>query len=142
MSDSLLDVLHECAKKYRENEEKRVREIKEKANKRKAEKKTPKKKRSRKKKDEPKLPDGKKVVESLALVEVLKKKEDDRYVKRVNDFIESGRSLYSSSFDKIPNDERAECFTPWCMHFVNGYCIHRECIVAIDKQKKYENNKL
>lgn len=131
--DSILDVLHRCAEEYKANEKKRVMELKEGAKTRKVVSK-PKKKRTKKKDAAPK-----KKIDPKSIEELLVKKPVDKCLEHAKEYLDGKRTLYEKA-DLIPTWERAECYTPWCMHFVNGHCIHRECIVYNDKQRKYETN--
>lgn len=126
--DSVLDVLHRCAAEYKANETKRIAELKE-GTKRRTLVSKPKKKRSHKKESAPK-----KNVEKKSIEELVRKKPVDKCIERAKEYIDGTKGLYGCS-EPIPHDERAECFTPWCMHNVNGRCVHRECIVYLSKQK-------
>lgn len=116
MSD-ILEMLHRCATAYKAGEVKRIEKIKREANKRKVEKKPPKEK----KKD--KVP-RQRVPRNFENA----KKCVDKSVERAKEYIEGRAKLYSGG-SPIPRNERAECITPWCMHFVNGNCVHRECLI-------------
>lgn len=48
----------------------------------------------------------------------------------INAKLERGEQILPTiNFEKIPEEERAKCMTPWCMNFTNGHCIHRTCVV-------------
>lgn len=129
--NKILEMLHSCAERYRKSEEERVAKIKEEAKRRKVEEKK-KKPRKRKTADEKKT---ERLRNTDNARKYFREREPDPYVERAKEYTDGGKSLYPKP-ERIPLSERAECFTPWCMHNVNGHCVHRECY--IEKKRKNE----
>lgn len=124
-------MLHSCAERYRKSEEERMNKIKEDAKLRKVEEKKKRKPRKRKSVEEKKA-------ERLAKTEnarkYFKERDPDPNVELVKEYTEGQRSLYPKP-ERIPLSERAQCLTPWCMHNVNGHCVHRECYIEKNRKR-------
>lgn len=149
--ESILDILHQCAARYKENEARRVAKKKKRLENSRAKRKEKynadkeyhdkvlerQNERNAKMTAEEKLEFRKKNTESARRsrekYKRLKKEFGDKTpavdkaVERAKEYLSGNLQLFDAP-NIISIDERATCYSPWCMHNVNGRCIHRNCI--------------